>query len=76
MKFATTTIKTPEFKLWKNGQLVAEFSTKQEMMEAYEALYDTIKNQGRLNKDVIEAIAYNSRRGGAKLCAANVYFGI
>ena len=67
MKFATTTIKTPEFKLWKNGQLVAEFSTKQEMMEAYEALYDTIK---------IEAIAYNSRRGGAKLCAANVYFGI
>ena len=76
MKFTTTAIKTPEFKLWKNGNLVAEFSTREGMMEAYEALYDTIKNQGRLNKDVIEAIEYNSLCDGAWLSAANVYFGI
>ena len=35
MKFVKTTIKAaPEFKLWKNGDLVAEFTTKEKMMEA------------------------------------------
>ena len=75
MKYVKTTIKAaPEYKLWKNGGLVAEFATKEEMMEAYETHYNAIKNQGRNNQDLIEAVEYNTVCEGAWLSAANAYF--